>query len=46
MMKEERYITLGLKKKIKKKKNKSKELTLDNPESANYWSIRLLWGDK
>lgn len=26
-----------------KTKNKQGELTADNPESANYWSIKLLW---
>ena len=27
----------------KKSKNKQGELTWENPESANYWSIHLLW---
>lgn len=30
----------------KKIKNKQGELTWDKPESANYWSTRLLWGGK
>ena len=25
-------------------KNKQGELTYNNPESSNYWSIKLLWG--
>ena len=28
----------------KKIKNKKGELTFENPESANYWSVNLLWG--
>lgn len=28
----------------KKITNKQKELTWENPESANYWSNQLLWG--
>ena len=27
-------------------KNKQGELTYNNPESANYWSINLLWPEK
>ena len=27
-------------------KNKQGELTYTNPESANYWSINLLWSEK
>ena len=27
----------------KKIKNRSGQLTYENPESANYWSVRLLW---
>ena len=27
-------------------KNKSGDLTYNNPESANYWSIHLLWPKK
>ena len=27
----------------KKIKNKKGELTYENPESANYWSVNLLW---
>ena len=27
----------------KKIKNRKGELTYDNPESANYWSVNLLW---
>ena len=30
----------------KKIKNKQGELTYTNPESANYWSINLLWPEK
>ena len=26
-------------------KNKKGELTYTNPESSNYWSIKLLWGE-
>ena len=27
-------------------KNKKGELTFENPESANYWSVNLLWSGK
>lgn len=37
----ERY--LGRARKIK---NKKEELTWEKPESANYWSTRLLWAGK
>ena len=30
----------------KKIKNKKGELTYENPESANYWSVNLLWSGK
>ena len=30
----------------KKIKNKQGQLTYKNPESANYWSVKLLWDDK
>ena len=30
----------------KKIKNKQGQLTFQNPESANYWSVKLLWDDK
>ena len=30
----------------KKIKNKKGELTYDNPESANFWSVNLLWSGK
>ena len=30
----------------KKIKNKSEELTYTNPESANFWSVHLLWPEK
>ena len=30
----------------KKIKNKQGELTYNDPESANFWSIRLLWPEK
>ena len=30
----------------KKIKNKQGELTYTNPESTNYWSVRLLWPEK
>ena len=30
----------------KKIKNKQGELTYTNPESANYWSVNLLWPEK
>ena len=30
----------------KKIKNKLGELTYTNPESANYWSVNLLWPEK
>ena len=29
----------------KKIKNKQGQLTYENPESANYWSVKLLWDD-
>ena len=34
----ERYLA-----RAKKIKNKNGELTFNNPESANYWSVKLLW---
>ena len=37
----DRYLT-----RAKKIKNKQGQLTYNNPESANYWSVKLLWGDK
>ena len=30
----------------KKIKNKQGQLTYENPESANYWSVNLLWSGK
>ena len=30
----------------KKIKNKQGELTYNNPESANFWSVHLLWPEK
>ena len=36
-----RYLT-----RAKKIKNKQGQLTFQNPESANYWSVKLLWDDK
>ena len=30
----------------KKIKNKQEELTYTNPESANFWSVNLLWPEK
>ena len=30
----------------KKIKNKKGELTFENPESANFWSVNLLWSGK
>ena len=30
----------------KKIKNKKGELTYENPDSANYWSVNLLWSGK
>ena len=30
----------------KKIKNKQGQLSYKNPESANYWSVKLLWDDK
>ena len=30
----------------KKIKNKQGEFTYDNPESANYWSVNLLWPEE
>lgn len=38
---EERYLA-----RAKKIKNKQGELTWEKPESANYWSVNLLWGKK
>ena len=37
----ERYLA-----RAKKIKNKQGELTFTNPESANYWSVNLLWPEK
>ena len=37
----ERYLT-----RAKKIKNKQGELTYTNPESANFWSVKLLWPEK
>lgn len=37
----ERYLA-----RAKKIKNKQGELTYEKPESANYWSVRLLWAGK
>ena len=37
----DRYLT-----RAKKIKNKQGQLTYKNPESANYWSVKLLWDDK
>ena len=37
----ERYLA-----RAKKIKNKQGELTYTNPESANYWSVNLLWPEK
>ena len=37
----ERYLA-----RAKKIKNKHGELTHTNPESANYWSVNLLWPEK
>ena len=37
----ERYLT-----RAKKIKNKQGELTYTNPESANFWSVNLLWPEK
>ena len=37
----ERYLT-----RAKKIKNKQGELTYNNPESANFWSVNLLWPEK
>ena len=37
----ERYLS-----RAKKIKNKQAELTYTNPESANYWSVNLLWPEK
>ena len=34
----EKYLT-----RAKKIKNKQGELTFTNPESANFWSVNLLW---
>ena len=31
---------------LKRLKNKQGELTYTNPESSNYWSVRLLWPEK
>ena len=36
--KKDKYLT-----RAKKIKNKKGELTYENPESANYWSVNLLW---
>ena len=33
-------------KRAKKIKNKQGELTYNNPESSNFWSINLLWPEK
>ena len=37
----ERYLARAI-----KIKNKQGELTYTNPESANYWSVHLLWPEK
>ena len=37
----EKYLT-----RAKKIKNKKGELTYENPESANFWSVNLLWSGK
>ena len=37
----ERYLT-----RAKKVKNKQGELNYTNPESANFWSVNLLWPEK
>ena len=37
----DRYFT-----RAKKIKNKQGQLTYKNPESANYWRVKLLWDDK
>ena len=37
----DKYLT-----RAKKIKNKKGELTCENPESANYWSVNLLWSGK
>ena len=37
----ERYLA-----RAKKIKNKKGELTFNNPESANFWSVNLLWPEK
>ena len=39
--KKEKYLT-----RAKKIKNKKGELTFENPESGNYWSVNLLWSGK
>ena len=39
--KKEKYLS-----RAKKIKNKKGELTYQNPESANYWSVNLLWSGK
>ena len=39
--KKDKYLT-----RAKKIKNKKGELTYENPESANYWSVNLLWSGK
>ena len=38
---EDKYLS-----RAKKIKNKQGQLTYKNPESANYWSVKLLWDDK
>ena len=37
----EKYLSRAM-----KIKNKKGELTYENPESANFWSINLLWSEK
>ena len=37
----EKYLSRAM-----KIKNKKGELTYENPESANYWSVKLLWSGK
>ena len=37
----EKYLSRAM-----KIKNKKGELTYDNPESANFWSVNLLWSGK
>ena len=39
--KKDKYLT-----RAKKIKNKKGKLTYENPESANYWSVNVLWSGK